>query len=94
MTDGTMVQEQEVGSPASACQHHWLIETPRGAISRGYCKRCGAEREFRNSATDYLWEDDPSHGYDIWRGLVREPKATDDDEVAAVPRVSGLTLVF
>lgn len=35
-------------APAT-CQHHWAIETPNGAFSRGRCKRCGAERDFRNA---------------------------------------------
>jgi hypothetical protein len=49
--------EQEVTEPT--CRHHWLIESPHGATSMGICKLCGAEREFRNSAGDFLWEDEP-----------------------------------
>ncbi|MEX2245286.1 MAG: hypothetical protein WEC75_01250 [Dehalococcoidia bacterium] len=41
-----------------ACIHHWKIESPQGALSRGICKRCGEEKEFPNSAEDYLWERD------------------------------------
>jgi hypothetical protein len=41
-----------------ACAHHWVLETPSGAMSRGVCKRCGAEKEFPNSAEDRLWERD------------------------------------
>jgi hypothetical protein len=40
------------------CRHHWLIETPHGATSMGMCKLCGAQKEFRNSAYDRLWEDE------------------------------------
>jgi len=40
------------------CRHHWLIETPRGATSKGVCKLCGQEKEFRNSF-DGLWDRDP-----------------------------------
>lgn len=36
--------------PAEECLHHWVIETPNGAFSAGHCKRCGAERRFRNSS--------------------------------------------
>jgi hypothetical protein len=28
--------------------HHWIIEEAHGPRSRGTCKRCGAERDFRN----------------------------------------------
>ena len=41
------------------CRHHWLIESPEGPISVGICKLCGAQREFRNSVVDLLWEDEP-----------------------------------
>ena len=46
---------------APRCAHHWVIETPAGPISRGQCKRCGEEREFRNSPdSSFYWEDDAS----------------------------------
>ena len=31
------------------CCHHWVIEPPNGPVSRGQCRYCHAEREFRNS---------------------------------------------
>ena len=40
-----------------ACRHHWIIERPGGALSSGRCKRCGEERQFRNSDDDYIWND-------------------------------------
>ncbi len=43
---------------ATTCRHHWIIEVPNGPTSRGVCKRCGAEREFRNSSEDYIWDHD------------------------------------
>ena len=68
------------------CQHHWVIETPRGALSQGRCKRCGEEREFRNSAHDYVWEGDSGSGYNAWRGArPARGGGSDDDEVAAAP---------
>lgn len=33
----------------AACAHHWVIETPRGALSNGRCKLCGETRDFPNS---------------------------------------------
>jgi hypothetical protein len=43
----------------TGCRHHWLIESPHGPTSLGTCKLCGAQKEFRNSACDWLWEDEP-----------------------------------
>ena len=38
------------------CAHHWVIASPNGEMSVGRCKVCGAEKDFPNSAEDYLWE--------------------------------------
>lgn len=73
----------ETEAPEVTCQHHWVIDSPRGAMSQGRCKRCGEEREFRNSATDHLWEDDSGGGYNAWRGSRPARGAAEDDEVAA-----------
>ena len=43
---------------ATTCRHHWVIDTPNGALSDGRCKRCGQEREFRNSQEDLMWDSD------------------------------------
>jgi len=76
---------QEPETQEITCQHHWVIETPRGAMSQGRCKRCGEEREFRNSAHDYVWEGDSGSGYNAWRGARPARGGSDDDEVAAAP---------
>ena len=33
---------------ATACAHHWMLETPVGDVTRGACKRCGAVRTFND----------------------------------------------
>ena len=68
----TIEKPQTAPSPTleiSTCQHHWLIETPRAAMSKGRCKRCGSEREFRNSANDYVWENESSLSYNALGGI-------------------------
>jgi hypothetical protein len=78
---------------APTCQHHWRIESPRGAMSMGVCKRCGEEREFRNS-TEYAWDND-SGSASPWRGIRSTPKRSthDDDEMAAAPRSTGQAIL-
>ena len=49
--------EEEQEGPV--CRHHWIIESPQGATSAGRCKLCNETREFRNSASDTVWEGDP-----------------------------------
>ncbi len=53
------VYEENAEQEAPTCRHHWVIESPHGALSLGTCKLCGEEREFQNSAQDTLWEGDP-----------------------------------
>jgi hypothetical protein len=33
------------------CRHHWQIEPAESATSKGVCRNCGEEREFRNNLT-------------------------------------------
>ena len=86
MSNTTVVEQPQATLGVPTCKHHWLIETPRGTTSKGRCKRCGAEREFRNSADGYLWEDNPNRGYNAWSGVPSTSKVADDDEIAAAPR--------
>lgn len=30
------------------CKHHWMIDSPEGPTSKGYCRFCGEERWFVN----------------------------------------------
>jgi hypothetical protein len=52
-------QEPEGEPEAPSCRHHWIIESPHGATSMGRCKICDEIKEFRNSASDTVWEGDP-----------------------------------
>jgi hypothetical protein len=56
------------------CTHYWVIESANGPTSRGVCKFCGEQREFRNS-----W-------YDLYPGkkqlvAVESPSEEDTKEV-------------
>lgn len=33
----------------ASCRHYWVIESPDGKTSVGYCKLCHQSREFYNS---------------------------------------------
>jgi hypothetical protein len=43
---------------SAVCRHHWVIDTPNGALSGGRCKRCGETKAFRNSNEDLMWDSD------------------------------------
>jgi hypothetical protein len=46
------LKKRELGTSlisTSECEHHWMIGEPNGPVSKGVCKRCGTQKEFRNS---------------------------------------------
>lgn len=55
MTEATA---REATGTSAICRHHWVIDTPNGAVSGGRCKRCGISKEFRNSSEDLMWDSD------------------------------------
>jgi hypothetical protein len=58
---------EEVIADAPSCRHHWLIEAPQGSTSKGICKVCGENREFRNSSDDIVWESEsPAVNRSAW----------------------------
>jgi hypothetical protein len=61
---------------APACAHHWVIASPNGEMSVGKCKVCGLEKEFPNSAEDYLWE--RSVPQSRWTGRADNPSGHSD----------------
>ncbi len=68
-----LAQAEAVAAPG--CAHHWVIASPDGEMSLGRCKVCGAEKEFPNSAEDYLWE--RSVPQSRWTGRA-DPKTFND----------------
>ena len=34
---------------------HWVIEPPNGPVSIGKCKKCGTQKEFKNSFEYNTW---------------------------------------
>ena len=77
------------------CVHHWVIEPPNGAVSKGRCKACGEEKEFRNSFEYSSWYGNKSPGA---KGGAKGPQqgeaaadgkpkaATTPDEKPAAPK--------
>jgi hypothetical protein len=45
-------------SSENDCSHYWVIESPSGPTSEGWCKACGEVREFKNSIQITSWESD------------------------------------
>ena len=77
------------------CRHHWLIESPHGATSMGVCKLCGSQKEFRNSAGDFLWEDEPmselAHGQWGRSRSISAPVRGREEEGVAVAAGSAIS---
>ncbi|MHB8573912.1 MAG: hypothetical protein ACYDCQ_01130 [Dehalococcoidia bacterium] len=74
MQQGNVIEQPRPADEGVAeepgCRHHWRIESPNGATSMGRCKVCGENREFMNSSSDSIWENDSDSG-NRWRGRGR-----------------------
>lgn len=98
MQDSLVIDELrpdgEVEDTAPVCKHHWRIAAPNGATSMGTCKRCGAVKEFSNSSSDSIWENENSDGGNRWRGRGRGAAVVADvpASVAAPAPISESTL--
>ena len=57
VTSEGFVEEREE-EQVSQCRHHWLIDSAGGPTSRGVCRLCGAERQFKNSLENAHWDND------------------------------------
>ena len=64
----------------SQCRHHWLIEAAGGPTSKGVCRVCGAERQFRNSLDNAPWDNRESAPRDPVRSIVSSVGLTDEFE--------------
>ncbi len=42
---------------ASACLHHWIIESAEGPSSEGTCKNCGEIKIFKNFIEETTWNE-------------------------------------
>ena len=50
---------------ARCCGHHWLIDSPGGPTSKGVCRLCGIERQFRNYLEGARWDEDASSAQEL-----------------------------
>jgi hypothetical protein len=76
------LEEETVVQPA--CRHHWIIESPHGAVSRGICKLCSTVREFHNTTGDHYWEGDSISDLSRW-GRRSTPATVSDEEMSTAP---------
>ena len=75
----TVVEE---AAAHSECRHHWFIESPAGPFSKGVCRRCGLEREFKNYLEELRWEDrsgERASSTERYVTLRRDPVEADED---------------
>ena len=54
--------DEQPEAASDGCVHHWVIDPPNGAVSKGSCKVCGEEKEFRNSFEYSSWYGNKSPG--------------------------------
>lgn len=52
--------ESRTESAALECRHHWVIDSALGPVSKGRCRNCGIEKEFKNYLEATPWGEDLS----------------------------------
>jgi hypothetical protein len=52
------------------CRHYWILQIPAGPASKGVCKLCGAQKEFKNYIQDCLLVNDEE--FQEWIGRQRD----------------------
>lgn len=86
-----VIVESDEQADAPVCRHHWKIAPPNGATSLGTCKLCGEIREFRNSSTDSIWENDSSEsGFNRGRGRNNHEATIEEDAGPRRPALGSL----
>ena len=54
-----LVEEQAPSSVEQPqCVHHWVIDSPAGSTSMGFCRVCGERKAFANYVSDFIFEGD------------------------------------
>ena len=52
---------------------HWVIEPPNGPVSMGKCKKCGIQKEFKNSFEYNTWHGErPSKDKDDSKRMINQ----------------------
>ena len=80
MTEGFVAERVE--EQVSQCHHHWLIDSVGGPTSKGVCRLCGAERQFKNYLEGSKWDAEPASAEPV-RVAVSSVGHTDESEEEA-----------
>ena len=46
-----------IKAPKVTCRHHWIIEPAVGPVSKGTCRKCGGQRQFKNYLEETPWRE-------------------------------------
>jgi hypothetical protein len=69
-----VTEEQAEGD----CVHYWVIDPPEGPISKGVCKICGDEKEFKNYVPYSPWEKESAPLFGLGIGFDSESHSDDE----------------
>ncbi len=75
-------QEHQEHARQQGCCHYWIIESAIGPVSKGVCKLCSAQSEFRNYISDYLGENTEEHPELCLAAGVSEKEVKESEEHA------------
>ena len=68
------------GQQPNQCSHHWVIEGAGGPTSKGMCRLCGAEKDFKNYLEGARWDNGATQDSGAIATSIARPKQTDPSE--------------
>ena len=69
------------GQQPNQCPHHWVIEGAGGPTSKGLCRLCGAEKDFKNYLESARWDTDtPQDSRAVATGIAGSKRADPSSE--------------
>ncbi|MFH1140799.1 MAG: hypothetical protein V1724_03815 [Chloroflexota bacterium] len=75
MTEGAVVERAEEN--VVLCRHYWVIDSAGGPTSKGVCRLCGVQRQFKNYLEDAPWDNEKPAARDQIASVVSSANASD-----------------
>ncbi len=75
MTEGSVAERAE--EKGVLCRHYWVIDSAGGPTSKGVCRVCGVQRQFKNYLEDAPWDDEKPAARDQIASVVSPARSSD-----------------
>ncbi|MSQ22352.1 MAG: hypothetical protein EXR53_03460 [Dehalococcoidia bacterium] len=77
MTEGSVAERAGTEEKVVLCRHYWIIDSAGGPTSKGVCRTCGVQRQFKNYLEDAPWDDEKPAARDQIASVVSPARSSD-----------------